>query len=431
MCSQLDQAVPGQAGCRAQGSRSKTQKLLMPSRTKIPLTVYLLGLTIFTLITGEFMVAGIMPALAEAFSVSLAKVGNLIAFHALGMALGGPPLAVLLIAGGVVNKRALVCLLALFVIASSMAAAAQNYEVLLLARVVMGVATSACMGLCMTICAGLVSLESRGRAVSIVLAGLMLSPVAGVPLTNFVEHMYGWRASSWIVAGLSLICTLLVVLWVSDAQSSDQPALRLQMRSLKSISLWGAYFTSGCIIGATFAAFSYITPILIEEVGVLPSSVAPLLVLYGLGNVIGNTVIGRIADRYTFQALGWGLVLLIVALGGFALAGDLRWLNLGCFLAFGFTGVALNPAMVARVMTAAEPHALVNTLHTSIITGGLAFGSWAGGEAIDAGFGLRAPLWVGVGMASLGLASLVLPILKQRSERLRTEAKPGSCSFVE
>jgi predicted MFS family arabinose efflux permease len=73
------------------------------------------------------------------------------------------------------------------------------------------------------------------------------------------------------------------------------------------------------------------------------------------------------------------------------------------------TGVALNPAMVARVMKAAEPGALVNTLHTSVITAGLAFGSWAGGSVIDADYGLRAPLWVGAGMALLGLLSLTRP----------------------
>ncbi|NIE77156.1 MFS transporter [Pantoea sp. Ap-967] len=403
----------------------------MANRSKIPFTVYLLGLTIFALITGEFMVAGIMPALADAFSVSLAKVGNLIAFHALGMALGGPPLAVLLISGGIGNKHALVGLLALFVGASSMAAAAPSYEVLLGARVVMGVASSACIGLCMTICAGLVSIDARGRAISIVLAGLMLSPVAGVPLTNVVQHMYGWRASSWVVAVLSLLCTFLVAKCVPSAQTNRQPPLRLQIQSLKNGSLWAAYFTSGCIIGATFAAFSYITPILIEEVGVLPGSVAPLLALYGIGNVIGNTVVGRLADRYTFQTLGWGLLLLILALGGFALAGDHRWLNLGCFIAFGFTGVALNPAMVARVMKAAEPHALVNTLHTSVITGGLAFGSWAGGEAIDAGFGLRSPLWVGVGMAVLGLVSIVLPLMRSFSKQRKMVEQRVSCGAVE
>jgi predicted MFS family arabinose efflux permease len=143
--------------------------------------------------------------------------------------------------------------------------------------------------------------------------------------------------------------------------------------------------------------------------------VAPLLALYGVANLLGNGIVGRLADRYTLPVVGWGLLVMVLALSGFALAGDHLWLNLICFIALGLTGVALNPAMVARVMKAAEPGALVNIMHTSVITAGLAFGSWAGGVAIDQGYGLRSPLWVGAVMALLGLLSVVRPIAIRRS----------------
>ncbi|MBX8592302.1 MFS transporter [Pseudomonas cichorii] len=387
----------------------------MTNRSKLPPTVYLLGLTIFTLVTAEFMVAGMMPALADSFSVSLAQVGNLIAFYALGMALGGPPVMVLLVSRSIGNKPALIGLLAVYVAAGALASAAQSYEILLLARVIMGVSSAACIGLCMTICAGLVPPEARGRAVSVVLGGLMLSPVAGVPMTNLIEHAFGWRASSWLIVALSLVCTFLVATRLPAGGADKQPALRQQLRDLNNLSLWGAYLTSGLIIGSTFAAFSYITPILIKEVGVLPGYIAPILALYGVANLAGNMFVGRIADRHTFPALGWGLALLALALSGFALAGDHQWLNVACFIATGLTGVSLNPAMAARVMKPAEPGALVNTLHTSVITAGLALGSWAGGEAINAGYGLRGPLWVGAGMALLGLISVVRPLMQGSS----------------
>jgi predicted MFS family arabinose efflux permease len=390
----------------------------MSSRVKLPSTVYLLALTIFSLVTAEFMVAGMMPALASAFSVSLAQVGNLIAFYALGMALGGPPVTVLLLSRGIRNKHALVGLLAAYVAAGALAAAAPSYPVLALARVLMGVSSAVCIGLCMTVCAGLVAPHQRGKAISIVLAGLMLSPVAGVPLTAFVEQHYGWRASSWLVVMLALLCSVLVALRLPASEPGSEPGLGRQWAALRNRSLWGAYLTSGLIIGATFAAFSYCTPILIEEVGIAPGQVAPLLALYGVANLLGNTLVGRIADRHTLPAVGWGLAVMVVALSGFALAGDHLWLNLGCFIALGLTGVALNPAMVARVMKAAEPAALVNALHTSVITAGLAFGSWAGGAAIESGYGLRAPLWVGAGIALLGLLSLVRPVFA------RTQLKP-------
>jgi predicted MFS family arabinose efflux permease len=139
-----------------------------------------------------------------------------------------------------------------------------------------------------------------------------------------------------------------------------------------------------------------------------------MLALYGIANLIGNMLVGRFADSHTFGALGLGLAMMVLLMSGFALAGDQLWLNLGCFIAIGLTGVALNPAMFARVMKAAEPGALVNTLHTSVITAGLAFGSWAGGAAIEAGYGLRAPLWVGAAIALLGLLSVLRPLASRR-----------------
>jgi predicted MFS family arabinose efflux permease len=73
----------------------------------------------------------------------------------------------------------------------------------------------------------------------------------------------------------------------------------------------------------------------------------------------------------------------------------------------GLTGIALNPALVARVMRIAHPGALVNAMHASVINIGLAFGPWAGGLAISSGLGLNAPLFVGFGMALAGLLTIL------------------------
>ena len=88
-------------------------------------------------------------------------------------------------------------------------------------------------------------------------------------------------------------------------------------------------------------------------------------------------------------------------------------------MAIGLTGVALNPAMAARVMHVASSGPLVSTMHISMITAGLALGSWAGGAAIDAGYGLRSPLWVGMALAVAGLLSLI-PFLEYRRHQPAT-----------
>jgi len=399
----------------------------------MPPVVYLLGLTIFCLTTAEFMVAGMMPALATALQVSVGEIGYLISLYALGMAIGGPILTALLLALRVPHKSALMWLLVLYVAGAVLAASVSSYTGMALGRIVMGVASAACIGVSLTLCAGLVAPESRGRAASFVLAGLMLAPVFGVPTTSLIEQQHGWRASFWAVAVLSVLCTALVA-WRVPSQKHSQKQSRkhshksspnpdaqdptrshqnnapsglgAELQSLVNGPLWAAYATSALIIGATFAAFSYFSPIFVELTGFSASSIPWLLMVYGLANVVGNLVVGRLADRYTLRVLAVGLVVLAMGLAAFAAFASHAVISIAAFLAIGVSGVALNPAMVARVMRAASPGPLVNTMHASLITAGLAFGSWAGGAAIDAGFGLQSPLWVGLALAVAGLLSL-------------------------
>ena len=112
----------------------------------IPRYVYLLGLTIFCMTTAEFMVAGMMPVLAAALGVSLGQVGNLIALYALGMALGGPVMTSVTLALGWSNRRALLCMLGVYVVTGAVAALATDYTVMALGRIGMGVASAAAIG---------------------------------------------------------------------------------------------------------------------------------------------------------------------------------------------------------------------------------------------------------------------------------------------
>ncbi len=383
-------------------------------KSPVPPVVHLLGLTIFALTTAEFMVAGMMPALAQALDVSLGEVGNLISWYALGMALGGPVVTVAALAMGWSPKRALMGLLGAYVVASAFAAGAQSYAAMATARILMGVASAACIGLALTICATLVAPGVRGRAASVVLGGLMLSPVFGVPATTLIAQGAGWRVSFWAVTALALACTLLVAWRVPASSQEGVTRLADHVSAVWRRGLWAAYITSGLIIGAAFTAFSYFAPIFVQVTGLPSAAVPALLVLYGLANVAGNIVVGRYADAHTMRVLGIGLAVLAVALAAFALLADNVVGSLLAFMAIGLTGVALNPAMVARVMRASEPGPLVNTLHASVITFGLAAGTWAGGAAIDAGMGLRAPLWIGAAMATAGLLSL-LPYVRRRA----------------
>lgn len=391
-----------------------------PLPAKLPQAVYLLGATIFAITTSEFMVAGMMPSLSTAFGVSVAEVGYLISLFAIGMTIGGPLVTALLLRLRVSDKQALLWLLGLFVAGSVLAAVARSYETMAIARIVQGVSSAACFGVALTICAGLVRPDLRGRAASVVLGGLMLSPVLGVPAMTLIDRAFGWRMSFWSIVALALLSALIVVRGVPATASGASTGLASALAALRNGRLWMAYATSALIIGATFAAFSYFSPIFTEIAGLPAAAIPFLLAAYGAANIVGNLVIGRLADRFTMAILVGGLVLLAAALAVFALFAAVPAVGVAAFIAIGLTGVAMNPAMVARVMRAAHPGPLVNAMHSSVITAGLGAGTWIAGLGIDAGYGLTAPLWAGLAFALIGLLSLV-----PRGARLPA-VRPGS-----
>ncbi|CAP41771.1 MULTISPECIES: MFS transporter [Pseudomonadota] len=380
----------------------------------MPLVVYILGLTIFSLTTSEFMVAGMMPSLTQAFGVSVTQIGYLISLYAIGMVVGGPLLTVGLLKLRVPNKQALLWLLGFYAVAQSVAASATSYDIMAAARVATGVAGSACFGVSLAICAEIVGAESRGRAASIVVGGLMLATVLGVPIATIIDQHWGWRASFWLVVALAVLCATVITFLVPRSKAAGTVSLGAELAEFKNRHLWAAYATSGLIIGATFAAFSYFAPILTEVTGFAAASIPWLLGVYGAANVVGNMVVGRYADKHTMPIMVWGLIVLGAALAVFSIFAQNQVLSLGALIVIGLVGVPMNPAMIARVMKTAHPGALVNTVHTSVINIGLGVGAWVGGLGIAAGYGNRSPLWVGVALAVLGLLSL-LPYLGRKA----------------
>ena len=380
----------------------------------MPLVVYILGLTIFSLTTSEFMVAGMMPSLALAMNEPVTRIGYLISLYAMGMVIGGPLSTVVLLKLRVPNKKGLLWLLCLYVLAQSVAASATSYDILAIARVLTGVAAATCFGLSLAICADIVAPNARGRAAAVVIGGLMLASVVGVPVATLIDQHLGWRASFWLVVVLALLCLALITVLVPRTKPSEVVSLGNELGEFRNRHLWAAYASSGLIIGAIFAAFSYFAAILTEITGFPASSIPWLLGVYGVANVVGNAVVGRYADRYTTVIMVWGMVILSISLALFAVFAHDKTISVALLVVTGLVGMSMNPAIIARVMKTAHPGPLVNTVHTSVINIGLGAGSWLGGLGIAAGYGLRSPLWVGVALAVLGLISL-LPYLGHRS----------------
>ncbi|MFD4693520.1 MFS transporter [Streptomyces sp. NPDC058463] len=388
----------------------------------MPRAVYVLAMGIFAMVTSEFVVAGLMPQMAEGLNATIPQIGYLITTFAVAMAVGGPFLTIALMK--LRPKPALLLIFAIFLAGNLLAATATSYSVMMVARVVTGVASQAFFGVAISVCSALTREEVRGRAIGVAMNGLMLGTLLGLPMATFIGGNYGWRAAFWAITVLTVIAAAATFWGVPrmDRPGSSTGTFREEVKVFRLPRLWLVLSTSTLIIGATFAAFSYFNPILTDVSGFSESTVPVLLIAYGAATVVGNSVVGRLADRRTVSVQAVGLSLNVVFLSCFALFADLSIAAVVFMMGIGLVGVTMNPAMATRVQRTGNAGPLVNTVHSSFITLGIIIGSSVGGVFVD-NFGLRAPLWLGAGLAVLGLLSL-LPELGRRTAASRPTAEP-------
>jgi predicted MFS family arabinose efflux permease len=422
----------------------------------MPAVVYVLGLGIFAMTTSEFMVSGMLPELASALNVSISAIGYLVSAYAIAMALGGPFVSAALTR--LSHARALVLLLGAFLAGQVLGALATGYPMLVVSRVITGCAEAAFFGVGLTVAMDTVPPRLAGRAASVVLGGLMVSSVLGLPLATFLAQWAGWRGAFWAVAGLVLVAGVAVLVTVrrpvagrvgaavragtdagADAgagagagsgagarAAADDSAggLRAELALFRNRRLWAVYGTSMLHIGALFAAFSFFAAIFIDVTGFAPGLVPVLLTGYGAAAVIGNMVVGRLADRYPMAVLTLGLAALVVLLAGFAAGAAVPAVVLVTVIGIGMVGLPLNSATIARRMRVVANTPMINTVGASVVNVGIAVGPTLGGLAISAGLGLRAPLWIGAALAGLALLSL-LPYLRPATHRTPTPTAPS------
>lgn len=373
----------------------------------MPIALFVLGLTVFSLGTTEFMIAGLLPELSSAFQVSLAGAGLLISMFALGVVLGAPLITAA--TTRIPRKTALVGLLVVFIVGETIAALAPSYGILMAARVITAVAHGSFFGIGAVVAAGLVEPGKRARAIAIMFGGLTVATVAGVPLGTFIGQHLGWRASFLTVAVLGVLDLIGVVLLVPRQPAAGHLGVRHELAAFANPKVWLALATTMLSQAALYTAYTYIAPLLTGVTKFAEGTVPPLLALFGIGTFIGSVLGGRLADRWLMGTLCCGLALLGVMLAAFSLAAYHRPAMVIVVFLFGVGSFLINPALQTRVMNETEQApTLASTSNIAAFNIGNALGPWLGGLGISAGAGLLSPSWIGAGLAA---ASLIVALI--------------------
>ena len=377
-------------------------------KAHIPRAVYVLSGAVFVLGTSEFGIAGLLPEIAADLAVSLPSAGLLISAYAVAMVIGAPALTVLTLR--MPRRATLLGALGLFVAGQVLGALAGDYLTLLIARVVTAAATGAFWAASAAVVVSVVDPAHRGRALSLQMGGLTVANVLGVPLGTLVGQQLGWRATFWIIAAGAALSGAAIARVVAGSQRQSAPVgVRAEFRAFASGRLWLALAIIAVFQTAVMSCFSYLAP-LITEVAGLPAGLVPVaLALFGVGSLIGVQLGGRLADAHPWATLHLGLGAILLALLALGTAGAVGPVALAAALLLGAAAFASAASINARVfgLATAAPR-LAGAVSASAFNVGATLGPWLGGVTITAGWGFRAPSWLGAVLivVALGLALL-------------------------
>jgi DHA1 family inner membrane transport protein len=365
--------------------------------------------------TGEFVIMGLLPNVADNLHVSIPAGGHLISAYALGVVVGAPTL--IAASTRMARKPLLIALMVAFTIGNVLSALAPGYGWLLAARFVTGLPHGAYFGVASVVAGGLVEPARRTRAMSTMFAGLTISNIIGVPLSTMLGQHVGWRPVFMLVSVIGVLAVLAVWIVVPSQHLSAAPLnLRSELRALGRRQVVLACATATIGGAALFSTYTYITPMVTHITGYAQSSVTPLLVLFGIGMTIGNLVGARLVDRALMPSLYTFLALDAVIAALFVLTLHNKVATAITMVVFAASTFAVVPALQTRIIDGAgDAPNIASGANQAAFNVANALGAWLGGLVIAAGYGYAAPNLVASGLAVLGL---IIAIISGRDKRV-------------
>jgi len=375
---------------------------------------------IFVSVTSEFLPTGLLPDMAADLKVSESQIGLLVTAFAATVVVSTAPLAV--VTRRFSRKWLMIVLLSSFAISNVLAGIAPTYELLLLARVLGGLAHGLFWAVTGPYAAHLVPPHLLARAISITTAGGTLAFIIGVPIGTALGHALGWRSAFLVMAGVVVFFTLLVVLFLPPVKHIEDLAtgeIRLPTRKDPTIMAVVAVCVSVILVVLGHnLLYTYIAPWLIDIASFEPDAIPGLLLAYGIAGAVGLILAGTFGDRYprtTFAAFLIGVIASVLTL---ALSLYSPPLVIVAFVLWSASFGGLPSMMHARVLHVASRN--IRDIAAAYLTTSFNFaiggGALLGGILLDS-FGLTVLPW---GLIAFMVAALVFVLITDARRVART-----------
>ncbi|NUT57248.1 MAG: MFS transporter [Agromyces sp.] len=410
---------------------------LSPARIRFALLALALGG--FGIGSTEFVAMGLLPNIAADLMPGLyaqspdeanAAAGWMISAYALGVVVGAPTIAAA--AARWPRKRLLLALLTAFALGTLASALLPSFGLVLIARFIAALPHGAYFGIASLVAASLMGPGKRARGVALVLSGLTIANVIGVPAITWLGQAAGWRVAYVAVAGIFALTFLAVALAVPWQAGDPHATMKRELRAFSRVQVWFALAIGAIGFGGLFSVYSYVAPLATNVTGLAEGVVPLVLVMFGIGMTVGNLVGGRLADWSVRRSMYvfFGILAAALVLLAFTASNPVG-LFVGVFL-IGGSSAALSPTIQARLMDVArDSQSIAAALNHSALNLGNWLGAFLGGLAIAGGLGYVAPIWIGLVLTIAGVLLALATFALDRARGRRGVTVPYATGAVE
>lgn len=387
----------------------------------MPPRIYILALSSFAVGTQAFVFGGMLVQMAQELGVSVAAVGQLATIYALTFAVAAPLIGSQV--AGLERRRLLVGSLCVLAALNVAAAFTPGFEALAGLRVLCALVATMIVPVAAAAAASLAPPEARGRAMAVVMGGMTLALVAGIPLGSLVGELFGWRACFLFAAAVTAAGALGIGAVMPHAPSRDRPGVASLGVAFETPVLLHL-LVSCASLASIFCITTYLAPMVVHVTGLSVAAIGAMQVCSGLGAMAGVVWGGRNADgEHPQRWVAVAYVLLFMSLsvqaglmfvfgpdapGGDAAIGMLA----ATFFVSSMSMFSIMPTVQRRLVeTASRAQNVVMALNGSMVFFGQALGGALGGAAISS-VGIA---WTAVAGAAMSVVAMSLFQLAVRS----------------
>ncbi|MGO1908624.1 MAG: Cmx/CmrA family chloramphenicol efflux MFS transporter [Brevibacterium linens] len=378
----------------------------------MPFALYILALAVFVMGTSEFMLAGLLPAIAAELDVTFATAGLLTSAFAVGMVIGAPLMAAF--ARRWPPRLALLLCLSAFAGCHILGAVTPVFSLLITARVISALANAGFLAVALSAATALAPAHRKGRALAILLSGTTIAMVVGVPAGALLGTALGWRATFWAIALLCVPAALGVLGGIrgrpeASADDSAAPGLQSELAELRSRRVFATMALGALINGGTFAAFTFLAPVVTDVAGLGDAWISFALVLFGGGSFLGISIAGRLSDDRPGIVLWAGAPLLLVGWVTLALISANPAMLLVLVFVQGALSFGVGSTVISRVLYAASGAPTMGGAYaTAALNVGAAAGPVLGALVLSLGASGVGPIWAAAAVTAAAIVIMLL-----------------------